>query len=136
VELCTAVKGPFLDQLCSEGYEKIIYLDPDTCVFNSLRDVEELLDRYDIILTPHQLTPDNEPGAIVDNEIMSLATGIYNLWFIAVSTRSEARRFAAWWSRRLLLFCRDDIPRGLFVDQRWCDHVPSFFENVHVLRDP
>lgn len=136
VELCTAVKGPFLHQLCSKEFEKIIYLDPDTAVFNSLHHVELLLDTHDIVLTPHQLTPDTEPGAILDNEITSLATGVYNLGFIAVSTRVEACRFAAWWSRRLLLFCHDDIPRGLFVDQRWCDHIPSFFQNVHILRDP
>ena len=36
VEICTAVKGPFLQQLVSEGAEKIIYLDPDIAVFNSL----------------------------------------------------------------------------------------------------
>jgi len=74
--------------------------------------------------------------AVVDNEITSLATGIYNLGFLAISTRVEGRRFAKWWSERLLLFCHDDIPRGLFVDQRWCDHVPSFFENVRIIKDP
>ena len=43
---------------------------------------------------------------------------------------------AQWWNDRLLSFCYDDIPNGLFVDQRWCDHVPSFFEHVAILRNP
>ncbi len=43
---------------------------------------------------------------------------------------------AQWWNDRLLSFCYDDIPNGLFVDQRWCDHVPSFFDHVAILRDP
>ncbi|MCR5877541.1 hypothetical protein [Phenylobacterium sp. J367] len=28
------------------------------------------------------------------------------------------------------------MPAGLFVDQRWCDHVPALFDKVKVLRDP
>jgi hypothetical protein len=136
IETCTAVKGPFLLQLCSSGYEKIFYLDPDTVVFNTLSNLEVLLDHHDILLTPHQLIPEEDPIAIVDNEITSLATGIYNLGFLAISTKVEARRFAKWWSDRLLLFCHDDIPRGVFVDQRWCDHVPAFFDNVHIVKDP
>ncbi|MCA6279404.1 MAG: hypothetical protein IM648_01595, partial [Phenylobacterium sp.] len=36
----------------------------------------------------------------------------------------------------LLAFCYDDIPNGLFVDQRWCDHVPALFDRVKVIRDP
>ena len=28
------------------------------------------------------------------------------------------------------------MPVGLFVDQRWCDHVPALFDKVKVVRDP
>jgi hypothetical protein len=28
------------------------------------------------------------------------------------------------------------MPAGLFVDQRWCDHVPALFDRVKVVRDP
>jgi hypothetical protein len=28
------------------------------------------------------------------------------------------------------------MPAGLFVDQRWCDHVPALFDKVKVVRDP
>ena len=40
---------------------------------------------------------------------------------------AEGRRFAAWWRDRLHRFCWDDVPGGLFVDQRWCDLVPALF---------
>jgi hypothetical protein len=53
-----------------------------------------------------------------------------------VRTTGEGARFADWWARRLTAHCFDDIPQGLFTDQRWCDHVPAFFERVHILRDP
>lgn len=135
VELCTAVKGPMLCRLLDAGADKVIYLDPDIAVFDSLEEVELLLDRHDVVLTPHQVEPDSERSAILDNEIGSLKHGIYNLGFLAVSNTEEGRRFARWWRDRLLEFCFDDVPNGLFTDQRWCDHAPAFFPGVHVLRD-
>ena len=136
VEMCTAVKGTVLDLLINSEADKVIYLDPDIAVFQSLQPVISLLDNYDVILTPHQLAPDNTDLAIQDNEIGSLKFGIYNLGFVAISCRSEGRKFAQWWRERLVHYCYDDIPNGLFTDQRWCDHVPVFFDNVKILKDP
>lgn len=134
VELCTAVKGQMLCQLLDEGADKVIYIDPDIALFSPLEELLELLDRGDVVLTPHQLTPDTKKSAIIDNEIGSLKFGIYNLGFIGVSNTEEGRRFAHWWRDRLLDFCIDDVPNGLFTDQRWCDHVPSFFAGAQILR--
>jgi hypothetical protein len=136
VELCTAVKGPMLCRLLDMGADKVIYLDPDIAVFGSLQPVIDLLDHHDIILTPHQTEPEATRAAIMENEITSLKYGIFNLGFLAVANRAEAVRFARWWRDRLLEFCFDDIPNGLFTDQRWCDHVPGLFDRVHILRDP
>ena len=136
VEACTAVKGPYLLRACDANFDAIIYLDPDTCLFNDLVPVCEALRDGDIVLTPHQLEPDTKSSAIRDNEITSLKTGIYNLGFIALRCNDNGHRFAQWWNDRLLEFCYDDIPNGLFVDQRWCDHAPVFFDRVKVLRDP
>ncbi len=137
IELCTAVKGAMLCRLLDDGARKVIYLDPDIALFSDLHDVEALLDQHDVILTPHQLEPDEEKQAILDNEIGSaLKHGIYNLGFLAVANTDEGMRFARWWRDRLIDFCYDDIPNGLFTDQRWCDLAPAFFPGVHILRDP
>src|SRR5271166_901635 len=85
VELCTAVKGPMLCKLLEEGAKKIVYLDPDIAVFESLSAIEMLLDSYDVVLTPHQAEPDVDYQAICDNEIGSLKHGVYNLGFFAVA---------------------------------------------------
>lgn len=136
VELCTAVKGPMLCHLMEHGAEKVIYLDPDIALFNSLDEVVRLLDRHPIVLTPHLTAPEETRMGIGENEIGSLKHGTYNLGFIAVSNDSEGRRFARWWRDRLIAFCYDDIAVGLFTDQRWCDLVPSLFGGTSVLRDP
>jgi hypothetical protein len=136
VELCTAVKGPMLRRLLDAGAGKVVYLDPDLALFSDLSPVEALLDRYSVVLTPHLLQPESDRQGVLDNEIGALRHGIYNLGFLAVANSGEGRRFAAWWSDRLLEYCFDDVAAGLFTDQRWCDHVPAFFDAVHVLRDP
>jgi hypothetical protein len=136
VELCTAVKGQMLCKLLDEGAEKVVYLDPDIALLDDLTAVESLLGQHNVIFTPHQIEPDEDRVAIIDNEIGSLKHGIFNLGFLAVAGTQEGRRFARWWRDRLLAFCFDDIPNGLFTDQRWCDHAPVFFEGVHILRDP
>ena len=136
VEVCTAVKGPFIAQATKRDFDAVIYLDPDTCLFNPLTPILEKLETSDIVLTPHLLQPEEARMAIVDNEICPLWAGIYNLGFVAIRTTGEGAKFADWWSKRLLEFCHDDPAKGLFVDQKWCDHVPVFFDKVHILKDP
>lgn len=136
VELCTAVKGQMLVRLLEGGAEKVVYLDPDIALLSDINDIVSLLDENEILLTPHQLTTETKRETIIDNEIASLAYGIYNLGFLAVANRQEGIRFARWWRDRLLDFCFDDVPRGLFTDQKWCNHVPVFFDSVHIIKDP
>ena len=137
VEVCTAVKGPFLHQVCEAGQADIaIYLDPDTALFAPLDPLVEMLRQDDILLTPHLIDPNDDRAAILDNDLSASRTGIFNLGFVAIRTTGEGARFARWWNDRLLAFCYDDIPNGLFVDQKWCDHVPALFDRVKVVRDP
>ncbi len=138
VEACTAVKGVALFDLATRDYDVVIYFDPDIAVFDSLDPIVEILETHEICLTPHQLTPERagDMTAILDNEVCSLDHGTYNLGFIAIRTGLEGLRFARWWKERLVHFCKDDIPRGLFTDQRWCDLVPALFDKTFILRDP
>ena len=136
VELCTAVKGLVLERILSEGASKVVYLDPDIAVFNDLEQVLDRLDSAAVVLTPHAVDPETKPFAVSDNEISALKHGVYNLGFVAVAGTDEGRRFARWWRDRLIAHCVEDVPNGLFTDQRWCDLVPAFFEPVSILRDP
>ncbi len=139
VEACTAVKGrAMLHILNQPDVEKVFYFDPDIGIFNDLEPVSRLLDSHSIVLTPHQIDPEpqNATLAIRDNEIASLNYGVFNLGFVAVNASSEARRFATWWDERLHDWCHDRLDIGIFVDQKWCNLVPCFFDGVKVLRDP
>lgn len=136
VELCTAVKGQALVKFLEEGSEKVVYLDPDIAVFDNLEELEKLLDDYAVVLTPHLTAQENSKAAIMDNEICALKHGAYNFGFYAVNSSKEGMKFARWWRDRLLDFCFDDIPNGIFTDQKWGDLAPCLFEKVYILRDP
>ncbi|WP_250518288.1 hypothetical protein [Caballeronia sp. ATUFL_M1_KS5A] len=135
VELCTAVKGAMMDRLLQDDVDGVVYLDPDTAVFAPLEHVLATLETHSVVLTPHVITPEETITGVIDNEIGSLKHGVYNLGFVAVRNSESGRAFARWWRDRLLCFCHDDVPNGLFTDQRWCDLVPALFDSVGVLRD-
>jgi hypothetical protein len=136
VELCTAVKGMVLRMMLEAGAEKVFYLDPDIAVFSELSSLERELDSCNVLLTPHQLAPDSTEHAIIDNEVCSLKHGTFNLGFAGVRNNETGMAFARWWESRLMTFCYDDIPGGLFTDQRWCDLAPCFFDGVKAHKDP
>jgi hypothetical protein len=137
VELSTAIK-PFVLQklLAREDCRAVLYLDPDMVAFSPLDDLQEALAEANVLLTPHQITPERSLDAVIDNEICSLKHGVYNLGFVGVAPTDEGRRFAQWWGERVYHFCRADIPQGLFTDQRWIDLAPAFFEGVAIVRSP
>lgn len=137
VEACTAVKGRALLRIMDEpGADKILYFDPDTAVFSSMEPMIRVLDDASIALTPHMVAPETDKMGVMDNEISSLHYGTFNLGFLAVRNDDEARCFAMWWTERLAEWCHDRLDIGVFVDQKWCNLVPCFFDNVKIVRDP
>jgi len=137
VELCTAVKGAAMVHLFEHvGAEQVFYFDPDIVVFGRLDELQSELAQANLVLTPHLTDPESTDRGILDNEVSSLRHGIYNLGFIGVRNTAEGRRFADWWALRLSRYCHDNLPMGIFTDQKWVDLAPAFFDGVRVLRSP
>lgn len=131
LELATAVKPFLLRHLIDTGASSVIYLDPDIEVFQSIEGVWDLASQHGIVVTPHSTSPLalNESGAA--EELTILGSGAYNLGFIAVGR--VARPFLDWWAERLKRDALVAKDAAMFVDQRWVDLAPSYF-NVHILR--
>ena len=137
VELCTAVKGVAFQYIADRfGAERVFYFDPDILVLNKLDDLSRILDDHSALLTPHQTAPEPDLQSILDNELCCLRHGVYNLGFLAVRMSEQGREFVAWWADRLKRFCYDDVPAGLFTDQRWIDLAPAYFDKIKIVRDP
>jgi hypothetical protein len=131
-EASTGVKPFVIQRLLDAGADKVIYLDPDILCFRRLDEVIAALDTAAIVLTPHSTSPLSDE--YFPDDYLFLASGVYNLGFIAVRNSAVTQRFIAWWRERLTNGCLDLIEKNLFVDQKWIDLVPAYFEDVLILK--
>jgi glycosyltransferase involved in cell wall biosynthesis len=135
LELNTAVKPWAFETLLRKGYENIIYLDPDIFVYRSMTHVTEALSSgFDIVITPHLLSPIRDDKRPTELDIRR--AGTYNFGFCAVRQSENTRNFLRWWQGKLFRDCIVDPDRGIFVDQSWIDLVPGLFDQVCILRNP
>ena len=135
VELSTAIKPFMFKRLMSQpNCKKIIFLDPDIVLFSRLDDIVQELGTSNMVLIPHQVSPESSMEGIIDNEIGSLKYGVFNLGFLGVANTKVGRDFIQWWSMRTYHFCKNDIPNGLFTDQKWINLVPVLFDGVRINR--
>lgn len=135
VEFNTAVK-PFLLEYLFSKYQlrSLCYFDPDIYFYRPITPIFDLLEHNSVVLTPHLLAPIEDSH--LPDEPYILRAGVYNLGFIGLAQGPDLERLLRWWQRRLLKDCVVDIARGLFVDQRWIDLIPGFFDRVAILREP
>ncbi|MEK7356462.1 MAG: hypothetical protein AAB250_08435, partial [Bdellovibrionota bacterium] len=136
MEASTAVKPFVLLQLLEEyGYDEILFLDPDTMLFDSLDSVWNSFDDADVLLTPHLVTlGDFEKSRL--NERAASLHGVFNLGFLGIANTPQVKEFLHWWGRRLIRHCVKNVAQGYFTDQRWIDIAFGALESVKVLRDP
>lgn len=135
MEANTAVKPYFLSYLFEEhGIDELVFLDPDVLLLSPLDEVWSALGRGSIVLTPHLREPYRDSE--LPTELAILRSGTYNLGFIALRRGPSAARLLEWWQEKTEFDCVVDLPGGLFVDQKWMDLSPGYFEGVVVLRDP
>jgi hypothetical protein len=133
LELNTNVKPTFLKKLFRDGADQVIYFDPDILICSGLNPMYEALSSNAIVLTPHCTSPNQQnPHA----ESLLLVAGVFNLGFIALSKGTETERFLDWWEGRCLTLGYNERWSGLFVDQKWINLVPCYFDSVHVLKHP
>lgn len=137
VEAATSVKGRLFNYMLSNfpEEERFIYLDPDIRVMGDFSELELVLNSNEIVVTPHICDYEESMEDIIHNELNSLKYGIFNLGFLAIKRGQEASKFIDWWDKRLTLFCYNDIPNGIFTDQKWIDLAPCFFE-IHIFKHP
>lgn len=133
-ELCNALKPHLLLHLGRErGEGRLLYLDSDIGVFGDLTPLMAALGECHVLLTPHTTVDYPDDGAWPCRQVL-LKTGSYNAGVVGVDGAEESQRFLRWWADALEVGCVVDPERGLFVDQRYLDLVPSLFTGVQILR--
>lgn len=135
LEQNTGVKAHFLKYLFEKyNLKKLIYFDPDILFTNSLENLWKLLDKKSIVLTPHLTAPIFDEKRPSEYDIMR--SGSFNLGFIALSKTETTSKFLDWWIPHLMEEGYSDVEKGMFVDQKWVDLVPSLFDDVYIIRHP
>ncbi len=128
-EFSTSLK-PYIALEILENYEKVIFLDPDTCLFDSLKPVLQDLEAKPIILTPHYVHPHSDQ--LPDSDIGMMRFGSFNLGFFAVRKTNQGLDFLRWWSDRCIRFGYFETQFGLSTDQKWVSIAPCFFSDLYV----
>jgi len=136
-ELSNALKPFFAEYILerSSHISILIYLDSDVLVFGKFGYVENLLQNYQICITPHIITTIQKDDQQPD-ESNFLNAGIYNGGFFAIASANEGIRFIKWWKEKLRYYCFHNVCNGLYVDQIWLNYVPIFFEKVFIIKHP
>jgi hypothetical protein len=135
LELNTNVKPTFMKYLLRQGrVDKLIYLDPDICVYGPLVPIFDFLESNNVVLTPHITSP--VPKSVVPSEQEFLQSGTYNLGAIGVKRSATTASLLAWWETRCLEQGFSERRTGLFVDQKWMNLASSLFEQVAECKHP
>ncbi|AST90644.1 hypothetical protein BC6307_04785 [Sutcliffiella cohnii] len=135
-ETAISVRGHFFEYLLNTfpNEKKYIYLDPDTKVYSPFTEVDSILDNFNLVLTPHILTPAPK-NKISEFELLLFHYGVYNLGFFAFTNSEESFEYIEFLKVRLTNYCYVDMKKGLYADQKWIDAVPCFF-NTYILKHP
>ena len=114
----------------------IFYLDPDTFVFNDLKNIESQFESgSNVLLTPHILTPIEIDGKMPKENIF-LKYGLFNLGFLGFKNPGLSINLLEWWKERTHQLGFNHPSDGLFVDQLWFNLVPIFFERIKISGHP
>lgn len=128
-EFSTSLK-PSLTLKLLEQFQKVIFLDPDTCLYQSVAPILNDLDEHDIVLTPHYTIPHSK--TLPDSDLGMMRFGSFNLGFFAVKDSEQGHYFLNWWDDRCRRFCYFETQFGLSTDQKWVSIAPCFFQNLYV----
>jgi hypothetical protein len=116
-----------------ERYEKVICLDTDMKLFQSLENGWEGLERADLALTPQYYQPIPTSFHNENFRLLVRMSGIFNAGYVG-ATRSSSD-FLKWWWEQTKHNCIESIFRGIFVDQKWLDSAVGLVQRLHVVRD-
>lgn len=124
---------PCLISSLLEIHTKVIFLDCDLYFLSNYNFLFDYLNNYNILLTPHwrNIKPDINDERELTNFDLLFTHGLFNAGFIGCN--SDAKTFLDWWSLACLKNTDIDLEKGLYVDQKYLDLVPMYFDKVKII---
>jgi hypothetical protein len=140
-EFAAACKPLFISEVFRRypDEDTFIYADPNLWFTDSLAPVETALSTANAVLTP-LITRSPAQSGIVDNhwpdDKAFQNVGLYSSDFLAFCRSAETDRLLAWWDDRVRTRAYINFCEALCLDQIWLMHVPVFFKDVAVIKNP
>lgn len=135
-EFCTAIKPACFQYMMAQGYDQVIYFDPDIFIFSSLNEIYQVLEQAIVALTPqvagiHVCYEGEHPEWAMN------VNGIFNLGFCGMRNCDVTHKILQWWRIRLMDNSFADRSTGNFTDQKWMDWMPGLLnaQQLHVFRN-
>ena len=125
-----ALKPVFISHLLQNGFDKVIFADPDIYIVSNFSFLFDELDNNNVLLTPHwaNINPLENEGSLFD----VLRGGLYNAGFIGVNKKGIET--INWWAA----MCHYKMGRhqelGVYDDQKYLDILPVQFSAVKVVK--
>ena len=141
VEFRAACKPLFIAEVFRRypDASRLLYADPNTQFMSSLAPVWDQLDRANLLITPfitrHPAANTQERNAWPDEKFFQ-NIGLYSSDFMVFRRSAETDRMLAWWDDRVRERAYLNYCAGLCLDQIWLMHVPVFFQNTAVVKNP
>ena len=118
---------------------RVLYADPSIQFFAPIAQLVEPVIDANIVLTPF-VTRSPASGPLPDkswpDEKYFQNIGLYTADFLLFRRSAETDRMLAWWDDRVRERAYTNSCVGLYLDQIWLMHVPVFFRNVVVMKNP
>ncbi|GAB3792669.1 hypothetical protein GCM10028819_03270 [Spirosoma humi] len=113
---------------------ELVYADPAILFLGSLVPVWEQLATSTALITPF-ITKSPGDSCWPDEKFFQ-NVGLYSADFLAFRRSAETDRLLAWWDDRVRERAFIDFCAGQCLDQLWLMHVPVFFRDVRLIRNP
>jgi hypothetical protein len=126
IEFSTSIKPFCFRKLFNDGYDIVVYLDPDIYVLKPLTSLWQDLEQKSIVLTPHRCDSRFSDTGYVKEEV-GLRFGVYNLGFLGLRKGESSISLIDWWCWNLFHKGYNETLEGLFVDQKWMNWAPAYF---------
>lgn len=125
-----SLKPVFIKHLIDQGYNEVIFTDPDTYYFSDFSFLFDELKDHSVILTPHwrSSNPEMDQG----NFDLLFVGGLFNGGFIGINQNGIDAM--DWWARMCLHRCEIDFTKGQYVDQTYLNLFPVLFDGVKILK--
>lgn len=123
-----SLKSVFVNILL-EDYDRVYFCDHDLHFYEDFSFLDDDAEGKSICLSPHWRTIKHT--ADVEWEY-NFRHGLYNGGFFIVN--KSGKEILDWWSEMCSFKCTADELDSTYVDQKYLDVVPLYFDDVHIIK--